>query len=182
MFKTIQSSMYGLLVLVMLSGCGALNMGPSSQIPLSSAGLDTSLEHLQASQNQYSIHYSMNSQNPPAVIFIPNDSPYTLQLVDRGINRWFEADSPELVTQVIRRIKDNKFGGTRFPSLQAIVTPPGPEGQLKRDLLAYIYSKGYASLSEVEGEPDTFALLPVPPQRNLKFDNLDEGMGAGGNS
>jgi len=181
MLKTMRYITLSVLSLMALSGCGVLDVGPATQVPLSSAGLEMTLDQLRAEQDKYSIHYSLNSQSPPGVVFIPKDSPYTLQLIDRGINRWYEAETPELVTQVIRRIKDNRFGGTRFPSVQAIVTPSKGPDNGRRDLLAYIYSRGYASLTEVEGEQNTYALLPVPPQKNLKFNNLDEGMGGGGN-
>ncbi len=180
MIKTFYTCLLSLLMLLGLSACGALKVGPASQIPLSSAGLEMDLNQLQANQNEYSIHYSLNSQSPPAVLFIPKKSEYTLTLVDQGINKWYEADSQELVTQVIRRIRDNRFGGSRFPSIQAIVTPVAGDGSRERALLAYIYTRGYASLSEVEGKTNTFALRPVPPQRNLKFNNLESGFGGNG--
>jgi len=169
-----------LLSLGLMFGCGVLNVGPASQVPLSTAGLDQSLAQLQANQDLYSIHYSLNSQNPPAVIFIPKSSAYTLRLIDRGVNQWYRAESPELLTQLIRRIRDNKFGGSRFPSLQAILTPGTEAGAEGRDFLAYIYSRGYATLSDVQGQPKTFALRPVPPQDNLKFNDRESGVGGSG--
>ena len=167
----------GLSCVMLFNGCAGLKTGPAPQVPLSSAGLEANLGQLRANQDAYSIHYSLNRQNPPAVIFIPKKSEYTLKLIDRGVNRWYQVESPDLLTQVIRRIRDNRFGSSRFPALQALVTPPGEDG---RNLLAYIYSKGHASLSTVEGKGRTFALRPVPPQKNLKFNNRNGGSGGNG--
>ena len=172
--------MVWLVSLVLLSGCQWMSsLGPSTQVPLSVANKDMSLARLQDQWSEYKVYYSWTRNNPSGILFLPADGQYTFKFLRQGVNRWYEVTSEELLTQVVRRLSDNRYGGDTPPRLRALLSPPS-KGTGQRHFLGYIFTNGYASVRRIPGKDNTFAIHPVPEQYNPTFHNQFDGSGGGG--
>jgi hypothetical protein len=153
------------LVLSFAITCGCAGLGPSSQVPPSSVGLDMSIKKLKAEFKSYEVYYSANLHNPSAILFIPKRSDFRLDLHWD----WKPVKEKKRLNRMLDTI--DKI----YPRLSAIMTPTDQE-KSRRELLAFIYTPAYASIRSAE-EPNTYFLRNVPEQPHPDF--RSEGNGGG---
>ena len=151
-----------LCFLLLLGGCAGL--GSSSQAPTSSLGIDISLQELKNNFEKYTVYYSGKRHNPSAILFVPRQSEFKLRLHWD----WYRIEQPALLHRLLDTI--DKI----YPRLYALLVPQAQEEET-RNVLAFIYTPGYASVHETE-DPRTYYVRPVPVQPHPDF-MLNDGNG-----
>jgi len=146
-----QAAFLGALCLLLLFG-GCAGLGTSSQAPPSSVDIAISLQELRDNFGDYAVYYSGKRNNPSAILFIPKQSDFQLQLHWA----WYQIEQPDLLHRMLDTI--DKI----YPRLYSLLAPQAPEKD-SRDVLAFIYTPGYASVHETE-KPRTYYVRPVPMQ------------------
>ena len=139
-----------------LLGCqGLMGLGPSSQVPPSSVGVDMDIDQLKTSSQSYEIFYAAKRYNPSAILFIQSDRRSRLELAPD----WKPVDSKGFLHDLISHMKETK------PHLSALVLPKDePRGT--EDVLGFIYTPAYASMRPVEDKPGTYYLRSIAEQFN----------------
>jgi len=144
-----------LCILLLLGGCAGL--GSSSQAPPSSLNKDISLQELKKNYQNYTVYYSGARHNPSAILFVPRKSDFKLQLHWA----WYQVEQLALLHRLIDTIEEI------YPRLYVLLAPQAPHRE-SREILAYIYTPGYASVHKT-GKPRTFYVRPVPVQPHPDF-------------
>lgn len=144
-----------LCLLLLLAGCAGL--GPSSQAPPSSRDIDISLQELKNNFRDYTVYYSGKRHNPSAILFVPGQGDSQLQLHWD----WYPIEQPALLHRLLDTI--DKI----YPRLYLLLAPE-EEKTGHREVLAYIYTPGYASVHKTD-EPGTYYVRPVPMQPHPDF-------------
>jgi hypothetical protein len=147
----------GLVALTVgLLGCqGFMGLGPSSQIPPSSVGVEMDIDQLKTSSQSYEIFYAAKRYNPSAVLFLYPEKRSLLELAPD----WKPVDSKGALHDLIKHMKETK------PHLSALVLPKdGPQGS--EDVLGFIYTPAYASMRPVKDKTGTYYLRSVSEQFN----------------
>ena len=150
-----------LCLVLLLGGCAGL--GSSSQAPPSSLDIDISLRELKDNFQEYTVYYSGKRANPSAILFVPKQSEFQLRLHWA----WYRIEQPAL----LRRMLDSM--DRIYPHLYALLAPQGQEKDT-RNVLAFIYTPGYASVHKTE-EPGTYYVRPVPELPHPDFRMRDSG-------
>ena len=151
----------GMLGLMCVSGCASISkLGNSSQVFPSSLGLDVGIDQLRSNAASYDVMYSGPKYNPSAILFVPLDkSGPALKLTDD----WKPvAPGPDL-DDLFWKID---MGNPNLVKLKAVV-PPEDGKQNVENVMAFIYTKAYASMQKV-GE-NTYKLRGVPEQFNPNY-------------
>ena len=152
----------GMIALAVVSGCASLgSLGSSSQVFPSSLGLDVNIEQLRVDARDYDVYYSGPQYNPSAILFVPEKKRLVLQLDKDWKNVAPGPDLDELFWKI-------EMGNPNQVKLKAVV-PPREGERTAKDVLAYIYTEGYASL-KVLG-PQSYKLRDVPEQFNPIYHN-----------
>lgn len=145
-----------LFLILSMTGCQTfMGLGPSSQVPPSSVGVEMDVDQLKKSSQDYEIYYAAKRYNPSAVLFLKPDMRARLELAPD----WKPVDSKGSVYDLIKHMKETK------PRLSALVLPQDePRG--KADVLGFIYTPAYASMRPVKDKPGTYYLRSISPQFN----------------
>ncbi len=139
-----------------LMGCQTfMGLGPSSQVPPSSVGVDMDIEQLKKSSQNYDIFYAAKRYNPSAILFIKSEKRSRLELAPD----WKAVESKGSLYDLIKHMKETK------PRLSALLLP-NEEPRGKADVLGFIYTPAYASMRPVEDKPGTYYLRSVSEQFN----------------
>ena len=130
-----------LVAALLISGCAGL--GKPSHVNPGSIGRDVDLSILKQNSDKYRMFYSGHLVRPEALLFVPRNSPYQVQL-----KNWKRISSRDHLQDLIRYIEYREVPYT--VRLKAIV--PRDRTTEKPDPIAYLYSKHSASLQPGPGE------------------------------
>ncbi|MEF8824200.1 MAG: hypothetical protein V5B78_09395 [Desulfohalobiaceae bacterium] len=149
-----------LIILAALFACGCqavLHTAPTTRVSPGSAGIDLKLRDLQEATDSYSIMYSGPVYNPSALLFLPRKGPERLE----PTRRWKDVEDSKKLKHLANRLDELD------PRLWAIV-PADLEDVSSKDILAYIYTPGYASVQKIP-DTDKYKILPVEEQFNPRY-------------
>ncbi len=147
-----------LLALLFACGCQAgLHTAPTTRVSPASAGKDLKLRDLRTATDSYRIMYSGPVYNPSALLFLPRKGPERLE----PTSRWKDVEDSKELKNLAYRLDELD------PKLWAIV-PAGLEDISSKDILAYIYTPGYASVQKIP-DTDRYKILPVEEQFNPRY-------------
>ena len=144
-----------MIAVLALCGCQALlQPAPTTRVRPEPAGLGVTMSDLQKQSGDYKTLYSGPVYNPSALLFVPREGQERLE----PIGNWDKVEGRE-------DLKHLKYSMDRLdPELWAIV-PSGLQKVASEDVLAYIYTQGYASVQKIENT-DRYRILPVEEQFN----------------
>lgn len=144
-----------MLSLVFIVGCATLfDPGPTRRVSPSTAGVELDIPDLRESSQSYRIFYSGPNYNPSAILFIRPQAEEGLETAPG----WKEVESKGQLDDLLSRIDILE------PKLWSIV-PSGRKKTSPADILAYIYTPGYASV-RTRSREGFYLILPVPEQFN----------------
>ncbi|GEM_PF-3333056 len=144
-----------ILALLFCSGCATLlESGPTRRISPVSAGSGLDIPDLKKSYDCYKVFYSGPKYNPSAILFIHPQGEEGLKTAPG----WNKVESQGQLSYLLSKIDILK------PKLWCIV-PSGKEKTSPADIMAYIYTPGYATVQKRPGK-NAYLIQPVPKQFN----------------